>query len=395
MRPDGIWLPFVGDRHLDALDRMLDVLTEVRGMDVPDRPKGEAILPWLDRGGLNVTWPASPDFVRAHFRQSARALIESYPRYLPDSLDVGGFTMGDAGEVLIELLAQAQHSQACLMRGSRAPNATTPVYRTDEFVHSLSIATNVDEDKVDRIVATHLMNPESPVDPCLTPIVPLGDGIVPMSSLIAPGSPLRNLTVVLQQDFERFGRAGQALGRLGVETCADTLRRVAGCKLATNVYLTTPDGRRVGDLDVVVVDPANETMAVFEVTWQIAPDGSSEIGRVVDKAVAKRQQVARNRTHIESGQVRLALPAHWPDVLGYKKRWFILTRDVLPLGPTEDDIVIRSHQVLAWMLRSDSTITDLFELLDSPPTPPEPLDILHESTIRYGDISVSWDQVIA
>lgn len=387
-----IRLQFVGDRKLDALDRMLDVMTEVHAMKVEGRPHGAALLPWLDRGGRNIPWHACPDHVVAHYRSSARALIESYPKYLPDDLDVGGFTIQEATEVLTELLAAAQHSQACVMRGSVSAAAITPTYSGVDFISTLSAASSVPGDRVGTIVNALTMNTEASIDPCLTPIIPIDESLAPMSSLIAPGSPVRNLTIVLQQDTTRFGEAGKAIGRLGVDECRQTLSRLAGCRLATNVALVS-EGRKVGDLDVVVLDSARRLMVVFEVTWQLAPDGSAEIGKAVGKAIAKRKQVARNRSQVESGSAHARVPADWPDFSDYTKRWFIVTRDVLPLTPAEDEIVIRSHQMLAWMLKDQATIEELIDLLDNPPTPPGPLDELIEAERTYGDIRVTWNQV--
>lgn len=390
-----IRLPFRGDVHLDALDRLLGTLTEIRGLDIEGRPKLQEAAPWLDAGGRNVGWSGAPAAIRAIFRASARALIASYPRYLPDMLDVGGFTMGEAARVLDELLARAQYSQACIMRGSTSPAATIPFYLPEELTRDLAHDTGVSELRVERLLGALWIDLERCPDPCLTPIVPVGRAVVPMSSLIAPGSPLRNLTARLQLDPTRFGAAGQALGRLGVETCAETLRRVAGVLLATNVRLVTGTGKRVGDLDVVLVDLAAKLMVVFEVTWQIGVDGAVEIARALDKAADKRTQVARNRDHLGERTAAPRWPAHWPDFEGYASRWYVITRDVLPVGPPLDDVIIRSHQMLAWMLKSGATLEELVRLLDHPPAPPEEVAMLHSTSLKFGRYTVEWDQVVA
>lgn len=390
-----IRLPFRGDTDLDALDRLLNTLTEIRGLDVEGRPSLREVGPWLDAGGRDASWSDAPEAVRNRFRASARALTASYPRYLPDLLDVGGFTMGDAGRVLDELLARAQYSQACIMRGSTSAAATIPFFLPEELTHDLARDTGVSEPRVERLLSVLTVDLERCQDPCLTPIVPVGQALVPMSGLIAPGSPLRNLTARLQLDPEAFGAAGQALGRLGVETCAETLTRVAGVRLATNVRLVTMTGERVGDLDVVIVDPHAHLMVVFEVTWQIGPDGAVEIARALDKAADKRAQIARYRVHLAEGTATPRWPAGWPDTSAYSTRWYVLTRDVLPLSPPPDDIIVRSHQMLAWMLKSASTLEELVGLLDNPPTPPTELATLHSASLKFGSYIIEWDQVVA
>lgn len=386
-------MPFVGDAAIDALDRMLDLVAETRSLDMERPATGPAIKAWMDAGGRDVPWTEVPDFVRAHFRDWARRLMDQYPRYLPGELEAGGFTMSQAELVLRELLARAQHSQACLMRFSTSAAATLPFVRLDDLADDLASSVSVPATSVRRLLEVLTLDLDRSPDPCLTPIVPVGKYVVPMSCLIAPGSPLRNLTSLLQLDPERFGDAGRALGRLGVDSVAETLARMAGATVATNVLLASPSGVRLGDLDVVVVDPSTRTMVVFEVLWQIGPDGAQEINRAVTKAQAKRDQVDRNRRHLMSGTGIARWPAGWPDVSDYAVRWYILTRDVLPVDTTRSDTIIRSHQMLAWMLRADASIADLIDLLDDPPTPPKELSELHSATMKFGRWTVEWTQV--
>jgi hypothetical protein len=388
-----IRLPFIGDQNLDALDRMLDLLSEVRGLDVEGRPSGRRMQPWLDAGGRDTAWDQAPPFVHEHYRALSRALMGSYPRYLPEDLDVGGFTMREATQVLIELLARAQYSQACIMRYSTSALATIPFFKPEDLAADLARQTGVALPSVERVVATLTVDLDVCPDPCLTPIVPVGQALVPMSGLIAPGSPVRNLTALLQLNPSRFGAAGRALGQLGVDACAETLKRVAGVRLATNVDLVTSTGRRVGDLDVALIDPLARLMVVFEVTWQIGPDGAIEIGRALGKAAEKRDQVARNRKHLAGGTVTPRWPSGWPDVTDFATRWYVLTRDVLPLGPAQSDVLIRSHQVVAWMLRSGASLADLVTLLDAPPTPPHEIADLQWNSVKFGRYTIEWDQV--
>lgn len=392
---DTIRMPFIGDPKLDALDRLLDVLHEIRGLDVEGRPHGSRVIPWMDAGGRDTPWHVTPRPMQEHFRTAARALMRSYPTYLPEDLDVGGFRMGQAADVLVELLARAQHSQACLMRGSTSVHVTTPFARPEEFVDDLTLATDVARSAVECVVVALTADLSICDDPCLTPIVPVGESLVHLSSLTAPGSPVRNLTARLQLEPSRFGAAGRALGQLGVDRCAETLRRVAGARMATNIDLVSPSGKRVGDLDLVLVDPSRRLMAVFEIMWQIRPDGSVGIGKALGKAHAKRSQVAQNRKLVTSGLASPRWPTGWPDVSDYATRWFILTPDVLPVAPSPDDIGIRSQQMLGWLLRAHSSLPDLIRLLDDPPTPPEPVTELHWSFRKFGRYRVEWDQVVA
>jgi hypothetical protein len=387
-------LPFVGDRKLDCLDRFLDLMEESRGFEIEGRPNNAKMKPWLDAGGRDREWAEAPQSVRAHFRKSAGALIGHYPRYLPGDLDVGGFTMDEAASVLTEMLARAQLSQACIARGSTSARATLPFHRREELVADLGRETGVGLPAVDRLAGLLTADLDRCTDPCLTPIVPVGQALVPMCSLIAPGSPVRNLTALLQTDPGRFGAAGRAIGQLGVETCVETLSRVAGVRMASNTNLVAAGGRSLGDLDVTLVDAARRLIVVFEVTWQICADGSVEIGRAVRKTAEKRAQLAGYRARLAERTATAEWPGDWPDVSGFSKRWYVLTNDVLPLDQSDDDIVVRSHQMLAWMLRRDAALPELIALLDDPPTPPGDIAELQWTSLRYGKYLVEWDQVL-
>jgi len=282
---------------------------------------------------------------------------------------------------------------ACTLRGSTSGLVIVPLVDSDAFVADLIKATLVPEDRVRLIVALLTLDLERCPDPCLTPLVPLGrDLLVPMSSLIVPSSPVRNFTALLQAEPARFGRAGQELGALGARTVADTLRRVSGALVTTNIKVVRPNRLRAGDLDVVICDPTNRMMAIFEIMWRIGPDGSAEVAKAEEDAHAKREQVARVRGDIETGRAAPRWPAHWPDVTGFQTRWYILTPNVLPVRTVEaDGTIVRSHQMLDAMLPPGSSVADLIELMDEPHYPPPELTETQWEQVTYGDFEIRFD----
>lgn len=386
-----IIMAFAGNRRLDALDRFLDLVEDL----TPPEPRAwdPRLRAWLGAGGLDTPWDRSPYWVRAEFRASAVSLIANYPSYLPPDLDVGGFTMGQATRVLGELLARGLYMNACILRGSTSVIVTVPLVDADAFVADLAETTDVPGDRLHQIVALLTLDLARCPDPCLTPLIPLGrDLLLPLSSLIVPSSPVRNFTALLQADPNRFGRAGQELGSLGARTTADTLKRLSGALLATGIKVLRPDRSHAGDLDVVVCDPGARTMVIFEIMWRIGPDGSAEVAKAEDDAQAKRAQVARVRGDIESGRATPRWPAHWPDVSGFRTRWFILTPNVLPVRTVESDVtLVRSHQMLARMLASGSSVADLVDLMDEPHYPPPEFTETHWEQVRYGDYEIRFD----
>lgn len=387
-----IVMTFDGDARLDALDRVLDLFDEI--VDLPEpRRWNKRVRPWFAKGGIDVPWHDSPPWVRQEFRAFAVSLIASYPKYLPDDLDVGGFTMGEATRVLEELLARGCYMNTCTMLGSTSIAVVVPVFDAPAFVADVAVAAAVPEDRARQILGLLTLDLKRCPDPCLTPLIPLGqDLLVPMSSLIVPSSPVRNFTALLQADPARFGRAGQALGALGARTTAETFGRLSGALVTTGINLIRPDRTRAGDLDVVVCDPVGRTLAIFEIMWRIGPDGSAEVAKVEEAAHAKRDQVARIRSDIESGRATPRWPADWPDVSGFATRWFILTPNVLPVRTVEgDETIVRSQQMLDRMLRDGSSVEDLIKLMDEPPYPPPEISETAWEQVTYGDYVIDFD----
>ncbi len=102
------------------------------------------------------------------------------------------------------------------------------------------------------------------------------------------------------------------------------------------------------------------------------------------------------REEVRCGHAVPQWPAGWPDVTGYELRWYVLTRDVLTMRDiTDDDVVIRSHQLLSRTLRAGASVADLILALDSPPEPPIELQQTQWERIRYGDLRVEIESIVA
>jgi hypothetical protein len=393
-----IVMTFVGDPRLDTLDRLLAMFDDLTGGQ--ESPEWDPRLRgWFQEHADGVPWQESPRWVQREFRDTAKSLIEGYPSYLSATLDVGGFTIADATEVLVELLARGLHMQSWTINGSTSVPATVPAILVEVLLHDLSDSIGVPVERVRPITDLLTLDLARCPDPCLTPLIPLGaefphgEGfVVPMSSLIVPSSPMRNFTALLQVDPARFGRAGRELGALGARTVAETLRRLSGALVATGVQVVRPDRSRAGDLDVVACDPVSGTLAIFEILWRIGPDGSREVAAVEEAAHAKREQVARVRDDLANARAMPRWPSHWPDVGGFVTRWFILTPNVSPVRRVDPaGTIVRSHQMLEGMLRPGSSVIDLIELMDEPHYPPPELWDTHWVELQYGEYRIRFD----
>jgi hypothetical protein len=248
-----IVMTFIGDKRLDALDRLLALVDDLTGDADQTHEWDPRLADWFHEHAEGVSWQESPRWVQREFRDTARSLVEGYPSYLSATLDVGGFTIAEATKVLVELLARGLHMQSWTINGSTSVVATVPAMLIDVLVRDLADSTGVPVERVRPITDLLTLDLARCPDPCLTPLVPLGDDfphgagfVVPMSSLIVPSSPVRNFTALLQADPARFGRAGRELGALGARTVTETLGRLSGALVAAGVQVVRPNRSRAG-----------------------------------------------------------------------------------------------------------------------------------------------------
>jgi len=282
------------------------------------------------------------------------------------------------------------------MKGLEEPQVVAPRLNRTDLVESIATAISSGRDEVNRIVEFLSVDMGRCPDSALTPLVPIDDDLVPMSVSIMHTSPHRNFLSILQRDPNLVGEAGRLLGLAGEQETIDVLKRLrTGTRIARRVKVWRPDGSQAGDLDVVACDPAAKLIVAMEVRWGLSADGNEEVHRIEAGAIEKRKQVAALREAVLRGAVP-QWPAEWPDVRGFRWRWFMLTRDVLPMRSFDTDgVTIRSVQLLRYTLKPESSLETLCALLDEPPWPPAELRQTHWNSFRYGDVKVEIEQINA
>jgi hypothetical protein len=318
------------------------------------------------------------------------------PRYLPERGAIAGIDTEVFDAFWVELLARGCLYNLRAILGVDDALLLAPRIHRGNFVESIAQAIGSDFTSVDRITSFLTVNMERCSDPSLTPLVELEDDVVPMSMSIMLTSPHRNFLAILQRDPNLVGEAGRLMGVVGEDQAAQVLDRLkAGVLLARRAKVTRPDGSPAGDIDVLACDPANHLVVALEVRWGLAADGNEEVHRVEAAAIDKRKQVVRLRKELLRG-ARVSIPPDWPDLATYQWRWYLLTRDVLPMREiATDDIVIRSVQLLQYMLKPESDLLTTCALLDNPPWPPKELQDTHWDSFRYGDVRVDVELINA
>lgn len=389
-------LDYRSNSQIDALDRMLDLFERMHEAEAAPLAPDKSIGRWLS-ANRTVPWDSLPQRISDELRAYAARILSALPRYLPERSTVAGISTTTFDAVWDELLARGLHLTLLAWLGMDDPQVIAPRIAKARFVDSLARAVTAPPEEVARVVEILSVDTERCDDPALTPLVPLGTDLVPMSVSIVHSSPHRNLLSIVQRNPSLFGDAGRWLGLAGERETASLLKRLSHqSRLATRVKVLRRDGTLAGDLDVVVCDPQARLIAAFEVRWGISSDGNEEVYRVESGAIAKRGQVLNLRKAIESGSACPRWPNDWPDIAGFTWRWFLLTRDVLPTKEVDTNgVTIRSVQLLKYTLKSGASLAELLSLLDTPPSPPAELCRTHWSTFRYGEVKVEVELINA
>lgn len=390
-------LPYQGNRKIDALDRLLDVAEKVESLAQRPPFADPRVRPWLASEGLKRPWTECPNWIKGAFREFAGHLLDVYPRYLPDGARIAGFTIAELRVLWLELLAWGMYMHSAIVAGSRDPSVMLPRLRRARFVDTLVEETGLAPNVVETLVTLLTLDTARCKDGALTPLFPLDEEIIPVSSLIVPTSPERNFLAIVQTDPSMVGEAGRLLGLAGEQAMSVLLERLRpDVLLGRRVKVLRHDGSTAGDLDIVACEPRTGSAVILEVKWGLAADGNAEAYRVERAALEKRAQVIRLRHQIDSGEATPRWASNWPDLTRYDIRWYVITHDVLVTRQIDDDdITIRSYQLLNRTLPPDSGIEQLIAALDSPPMPPEDLCRTEWDRIRYGDVRVEIESILA
>lgn len=409
-----VYLSYNGDINLYALGRWLDLAEGVRGstaqaishMHHAFHDAGKQLGLWFQKTGGTRTWFCTPDEVRNPLREAARSFLAVAPIYLPSETPtpISG-SLGVITAYWCELLALGFYNYQ-LLQGSRpfllpdgAPGSVAfppslavgiAAFPKNQLVEHMAAAAAIPTASAEEITEFLTQDTQRIRDPALTPLVRFGDGrIFPMSSLIVPASPHRNILKILQADRERYGGLGNLFGKMGEDTVRQVLeeRLAGGIRVNTNVPVRYGRHLDATDLDVVVHSPRENLLVVLEVKWHLAVDGTYESRQVEDEARKKRDTRERRRAEMRSGAANARWPTNWDVADGCDQRWFVITNDVLPTCDLADsDIAIRPYTLIKHLLHPHASARDLVALLDDPPTPI--VSKRQWDTRQFGDLTV-------
>ena len=332
-----VYLSYNGDPNLYALGRWLELAEraggstgqELSNMRRTSHEAGMHLGAWFEATGGTRTWFCTPDDVRDPLREAAQSLLAVAPMSLPPETPalIGG-SLGAIAAYWCELLALGLYNHRLLQRSFPIPlddgaetqlavplslALGTAAFPRQLFAEYMAAASDIAKESANEITDHLTQDAQRARDPALTPLIHLDDErLFPMSSLIVPASPHRNILKILQAAPKSYGGLGDLLGAVGEQIVRQLLEeRVAeGVRVAMNVPVRYRQGWDATDLDVVVHSPHEHLLVVLEVKWRLPVDGTYESRHAENDARHKRDARERHRAEIRSRVTGLSLGHH-------------------------------------------------------------------------------------
>ena len=351
---------------------------------------------WMQSLSDIPPWQYAPILMRRMLVAVSTKIIDGYTKYLRLDETLGPFTVAEYDQVWKQILAYGLYMQGAHLLGCKDLETTFPRVRKVDFVEWLSAESEVGHAQVQEMVDLLVVDTDRCPDGALGIFAQIDESIIPMSSLIVPTSPHRNIIARLQLDPSRFGRVGELLGRAGEEALSQLLRERMdpSVRVATRVPVRRGDGTPAGDLDVVLFAPDELLVVVCELKWGIEVDGNVEVMRAEWALSEKVKRTESLRKGIISGDLVVQWPKSWPVAQGCEWRWAVLSRDVLPTRLNRaKGVPVSSYQLLSYSLPKGATAEALWERITVPPIPPASIRTRRWDRIHFGDLRIEIETV--
>lgn len=268
------------------------------------QPEIEALQSWAQESGsrddLTQNLYLAARRVGRHLRQQA-------PRELLGSIELDGFTLGDAHKMWDVIHGHAWIA-LLLLRGRQEVSASLLCPLKDALIDDLTAET--DAARAEAFVDFLTFDPDRHPDPALAPLIQTAGRFVFTPTLIINSRFERNLLKLLALRHDLYGPVGDWRGKEGAKQVGNLMRAIQGVEVAERVAVERAQGP-AGDFDVVAVDNATGRGLICEVKWPAPPDSIVEISKAEDEIIKGQDQLVRLKREIAADVALVRLPKDW------------------------------------------------------------------------------------
>jgi hypothetical protein len=351
---------------------------------------------WIDSRPVDARESPPVEVARAAMSRaldSIRAWHDAQPEgHLPDSFPLGdGLSVREMTLVLAGLMGMASLSEHTARRLKRLE--TTLMHAPRGWLLGLlaELCPGVDQQRIGLVLQRLTFRVGRSTR--TAPLVEHGDRIIVCPPLLTPRAVDVIMLRTAASDPHGFRSVGQQLGdRAGA--WAECLSRISGVVVAERVPVRGQDGRSVGDLDIVAVDPARRVGISLEIKWSIDALTWREGSKVERRVASAARQLAGLRQALTSGVAVAEMPAEWPSFDEVEWTWCAGTPQQLSLRPLP---VPGVHATSLRYLTSRGEPPDLASVIDILRKPDLPRAGLHfrqgRVSFRVGRQTVSMDTI--
>lgn len=388
---------------VEVLDIALSYVTVVPQQSMP-RKRADPIADWFQSRslgqpeaiGLPERHPQAypllnnvPMYLRKQSWDDAQAGLLAQGATVLDTLDLGGLTFAQARTCYAYLISQL-HLNALGAYHFGTPEAFLWGVRPHNLEKALAERVGTDPARAFIRMFTFSRG-RSPVS---APLVPSGKLLLVPAEVVSPIAYERTLLRAAAADPATAGRLGNLLGARATRW-AERLRTVPGCEVAEEIPVKDSQGRKLGDLDVVAWDAADQSMMIVETKWPIDAATLNESNKVDANFDKGASQVVKLRSAIAEGTAHVAWPRTWRLDPKPAISWWVGSAQQLDSRPgwQAPDVATTSLRLLENLLPADN-LRDLIHRLQSFPLPVEGVEYeLSPRRVTAGSLTIHYEAI--
>ncbi|MFI6434770.1 hypothetical protein [Streptomyces sp. NPDC050759] len=378
----GFWVDPFNDPRMEVLDILLegvDTLAE------PNLTVGPDLSPAITHlNSICVSGPdesaAVPKWVVGLFVQHSKNQLRAQRWEIPGSTDIGGMTLDEVIPLFGTLRGISHVSWEVFIRSPSLTMANPTFQRSD--LAQMIARYNPDCDKIERFLELFIYRGQNGRSPLSAPLIEWNGLLIVTPHLLHDSLTERLVLRGASADPATSGKLGIALGDL-CSRWAVRLRDIPGVEVREEVKISDAGNKKLGDLDIVVLDRSKMQGLIVEAKWPVDARTLNDARKQEDAIDKGRLQIERLQAQMGS-DVKVRFPPGWPNFHDVQWKWIVGTARFLDSRRIKSTVPSTSLRLVESLLPVNS-LQEFFDALENLTLPREGEDFrLGWEKVRIG-----------